>query len=162
MVAVGVTLPYLIHISGASPRVLLPMHFPVLIAGVLMSPLHAAVVGLVTPAVSMGLTGFPTAAQVIRMMPELAAMALVTSLMLRVLPRIPALPEKIGRLLSIATAMLVAMIVGRLVYILFYTLTVSSESLAFYSSVLLTPAIPGIISQLVLCPLLAERIQRSL
>jgi hypothetical protein len=162
MVAAGIALPYVVHAVGASPRVLLPMHFPILIAGVLLSPLYAAMVGLVTPAISMGLTGLPTSAQVMRMMPELATYALATSLMLRALPRIPGLPEKIGRLLAVAFAMLTGMIAGRLVYVLFYVWTIGPESTSFFSAVLLAPAIPGIISQLILCPLIADRIQRSL
>ena len=162
LIAAGVILPYFVHAFGASPRVLMPMHFPVLIAGVLLSPLAAALVGLLTPAISMGLTGYPTSAQVMRMMPELAAYAAVTSVMLRLLPLWPGLSERAGRIAAIAVAVLVAVIVGRLVYIAFYALTVGPESLRFFSAVLVSPAVPGIIAQLVIVPPLADRLQRSI
>jgi niacin transporter len=162
LIAAGVILPYFVHAFGASPRVLMPMHFPVLVAGVLLSPITAALVGLLTPAISMGLTGFPTSAQVMRMMPELAAYAAVTSVMLKLLPLWPGLSERAGRLMAIGFAVLIAMVVGRLVYVAFYLLTVGPESMRFFASVLVSPAVPGIIAQLILVPLLSDRLQRSL
>jgi hypothetical protein len=162
MVAAGIILPYVVHAIGASPRVMLPMHFPVLIAGILLSPVHALIVGLVTPAISMGLTGFPTSAQVMRMMPELAAYALTTSLMLRLLPEVPGLSKRLSRLAAIAIAIIVAMIVGRLVYVGFYCLFAGAESFRFFMTVLIAPAIPGIVTQLILVPLIGDRIQRSM
>ena len=162
LIAVGVILPYFVHAFGASPRVLMPMHFPVLIAGVLLSPITAALVGLLTPAISMGLTGYPTSAQVMRMMPELAAYAAVTSVMLRLLPLWPGLSERAGRIAAIAVAVLVAMIAGRLVYVAFYVLTAGPESLRFFTAVLISPAVPGIIAQLVIVPPLADRLHRSM
>jgi hypothetical protein len=162
LIAAGVILPYFVHYLGASPRVLMPMHFPVLIAGVLLSPITAALVGLLTPAISMGLTGYPTSAQVLRMMPELAAYAAVTSGMLRLLPLWPGLSERAGRIAAIAVAIAVAMIVGRLLYVAFYVLTVGSESMHFFTAVLVSPAVPGIIAQLIIVPLLADRLQRSM
>ena len=162
MVAAGVGLSYVVHLFGASPRVMLPMHFPVLIAGVLLSPIHALIVGLVTPAISMGLTGFPTSAQVMRMMPELAAYALTVSLMLRLLPEVPGLSKRLSRLAAIGIAVVTAMIVGRLAYIGFYCLFAGAESFRFFMTVLVIPAIPGLISQLILVPLIGDRIQRSM
>lgn len=162
LIAAGVILPYFVHAFGASPRVLMPMHFPVLVAGVLLSPIAAAVVGLMTPAISMGLTGYPTSAQVMRMMPELAAYAAVTSVMLRLLPLWPGLSERAGRIAAIAVAVAVALIAGRLVYVAFYVMTVGTESLRFFTAVLISPAVPGIIAQLVIVPPLADRLQRSL
>ena len=162
LIAAGVILPYFVHAFGASPRVLMPMHFPVLIAGVLLSPLAAALVGLLTPAISMGITGYPTSAQVMRMMPELAAYAAVTSGMLRLLPLWPGLSERAGRIAAIAVAVAVAMIVGRLVYVAFYALTAGPESLRFFTAVLISPAVPGIIAQLVIVPPLADRLHRSM
>jgi hypothetical protein len=161
LIAVGVILPYFVHAFGGSPRILLPMHFPVLLAGALLSPVTALIVGLLTPAISMGLTGYPTAAQVTRMMPELAAYAFVTACMLRLLPLWPGLSERAGRIAAIAVAILVAMIVGRLLYVASYVLTVGPESARFFATVLISPAVPGIIAQLVIVPPLAARLQRS-
>jgi niacin transporter len=66
-VALAVVISFLFH-SLASPRIFLPMHYPVFLAGTLLDPFGAAVVGLLSPALSTGLTGMPTPEQTLRMM----------------------------------------------------------------------------------------------
>jgi hypothetical protein len=161
-IALGVVLPFFIHPFGLSPRVILPMHFPVFLAGMLLSPFHAAVVGVLAPALSMGLTGLPTVDQTMRLVPELAVYGAATSIMLRLLPTIPGLSEKLGRLSALIVAMVVAMVAGRLVYIGVSAIMGGFEGLGYYSMILLVPAIPGIIAQLVLIPPLALRVQKML
>jgi hypothetical protein len=159
-IALGIVLPYFVHPFGLSPRILLPMHFPIFLAGLLLSPLHAAIVGVLTPALSMGLTGMPTADQVMRMMPELAAYAAVTSVMIRLLPKIPGLSVSLGRIAAMIVALLVAMIVGRLIYVAIAVMMAGYEGFSFYFMVLISPALPGIIAQFVLVPAFAYRIQK--
>jgi hypothetical protein len=71
-VALAVVLPLLFHSMAVSPRIVLPMHYPIFLAGTLLDPVAAAVVGLISPALSMALTGMPTPAQAFRMMGELS------------------------------------------------------------------------------------------
>jgi len=136
------------------------MHFPVFLAGMLLSPVLAAAVGALTPALSSGFTGMPTPDQAMRMIPELMTYAAVTSIILRLLPVWPQIPERIGRIASLVTAMMVAMIAGRLVYILMYAWTMGLQTAHYYLMLLVVPALPGIIAQLILVPPLAYRIQQ--
>ena len=57
-VALGLTFPILFHMVGLGPM-FLPMFLPVLGAGLLLQPVQAALVGLVTPMLSAVLTGMP-------------------------------------------------------------------------------------------------------
>ncbi|MBI5059541.1 ECF transporter S component [candidate division KSB1 bacterium] len=161
-IALGVVLPFFLHPFGVSPRVVLPMHFPVFLAGILLKPWHAAIVGVFTPALSMGLTGMPTADQALRMVPELATYAAVSSAMLSIFPVIPGLSERLGRMAAMFIAMLVAMIAGRLVYVLMSAWMMGFQAPAYYSGVLVLPALPGIVAQSILIPPLAYKLQRVL
>jgi niacin transporter len=136
------------------------MHFPIFLGGMLLGPIHAAMVGILAPALSMGLTGMPTAAQVLRMMPELAVYGLVTSVMLRMLPTVRGLPPRIGRITAMVLAMLVAMIAGRVTYIAVSVVVTGIREVGYYAMVLVVPAIPGMIAQLVLVPPLAYKLHR--
>jgi hypothetical protein len=158
--AVGLAIAYFTHLAGFSVRAILPLHFAPLLAGLTLSPIFALMVGVLTPALSYGLTGFPTMAQVMRMVPELAAYGLITSLMLKVLPVVPRLPERLGRLTAMMVAMLAAMVVGRLIYIVLYMAASGPETLGYFTMILLAPAWPGIIAQLVLLPPLAGKFLR--
>jgi hypothetical protein len=161
-VALGVVLPFFLHPFGVSPRVVLPIHFPVFLGGILLKPWHAALVGILAPSLSMALTGMPTPDQVLRMIPELAAYGAVSSTMLSLLPRVPGLPERVGRIAAMAVAMLIAMIIGRVVYVLMSAWMMGWQAPAFYVGLIVLPALPGIIAQLVLIPPLAYRLQRAL
>jgi niacin transporter len=159
-VAVGVLLPMFVHSIGLSPRAFLPMHFPVFLAGMLLAPQYALLVGLLSPALSAGFTGLPTTSQTMRMMPELATYAVATSYMLKFIPRLPGLSQGLGRIGAMMLAMLVAMLAGRIVYIAMAALMGGFDGFGYYAMVLLTPAIPGIVAQLVVIPPLALRLQR--
>jgi hypothetical protein len=93
------------------------------------------------------------------MIPELATYAVVTALILRLLPVWPLVNEKLGRIASLVTAMFVAMIAGRLMYILISAWMIGMNTPGYYLMLLVVPAIPGIITQLILVPPLAYRVQ---
>ena len=159
-IALGIVLPFFIHPFGISPRVILPMHFPVFLAGMLLPPGLAAAVGALTPALSSGFTGMPTPDQTMRIIPELVAYALVTSVILRLLPVWPGIPERFGRIAALVTAMIIAMLVGRLVYVVVSAWMIGIQTPSYYLMLLVVPALPGIIAQLILVPPLAYRIQQ--
>ena len=158
-IALGILLPLFVHPLGISPRVVLPMHFPVFLAGMLLPLPLAAAVGALTPALSAGFTGMPTPDQALRMIPELAAYAVVTALMLRVMPIFPLANDRWGRIIALVTAMFVAMIAGRFVYIMISAWMIGLSSAHYYLMVLVVPALPGIMAQLMLVPPLAYRVQ---
>ena len=159
-IALGILLPLVFHAVGISPRVVLPMHFPVFLAGMLLPMPLAAAVGVMAPALSMGFTGMPTPDQAMRMVPELATYAVVTALILRLMPVWPFLSDKWGRISALVTAMLIAMLAGRCVYVLVSSLMIGLNEPSYYVMILVVPAIPGIIAQLILVPPLAYRVQQ--
>lgn len=159
-VALGIVLPLFVHPFGLSPRVVLPMHFPVFLAGLLLMPQYAALVGILAPALSMGLTGMPTAPQAMRMIPELAVYGAVTALMLRALPVWPGLPRAAGRILAMATAMIAGMLAGRLAFIGVSAIMSGWQAFQYYILILITPALPGIIAQLIVVPPIAYRLEK--
>ncbi len=158
-IALGILLPFMFHAVGISTRVVLPMHFPVFLAGMLLPIPLAAAVGALTPALSSGFTGMPAPDQALRMIPELATYAVVTASLLRLLPSLPLANEKWGRITALIIAMAVAMVAGRLVYILVSAWMIGLQSMSDYLMLLLIPAIPGVIAQLILIPPLAYRVQ---
>lgn len=78
-VALGVILPILFHLLSIG-RVFLPMHLPVLLAGLALSPRIAWAVGLITPWLSSWLTGMPPMPMPVMMTAELIVLAEAASL----------------------------------------------------------------------------------
>ena len=152
-IALGVVLPLLVHSLGIAPRIVLPIHYPVFLAGMLLDPIGAAIVGILSPALSMGLTGMPTPDQTLRMMGELAAYGLVVSLTLRLLGGF--------RYWTCLVALIIAMILGRIVHASLAMWLFGFHGWKIYAAMYL-PGIPGMIAQLILIPPIAIRVRRAL
>lgn len=73
--AFGVAAPVLFHAIPRAGPVLLPMHLPVLVAGLLLSPAVAVTVGVATPWASFLATGMPPFPLPLPMSLELAVLA---------------------------------------------------------------------------------------
>lgn len=72
-VAFGMILPVMFHFVGAIGSIFLPMHIPVLMAGLFLGPVSGLTVGVMTPMLSSLLTGMPPLMPVLPLMPlELA------------------------------------------------------------------------------------------
>lgn len=80
LIALGVLLPQVFHLIGgqAAGGLLLPMHLPVLIGGLLLGPYYGAAVGVITPLISFLLTGMPPAARLPFMLVELVAYGIIS------------------------------------------------------------------------------------
>lgn len=148
--ALAFVLPFM---TGQIPEVgsmLCPMHLPVLICGFLCGPLWGLAVGFTAPllrSLTLGMPPFfPTA---VCMAAELAAYGAVAGLMQKLLPK---------RKPYIYCSLLVAMIVGRAVWGLAMLLCLGVSGGRFTVSAFLagalTNAIPGIIVQIVLVPVI--------
>ncbi|MCL6580098.1 MAG: ECF transporter S component [Firmicutes bacterium] len=87
--ALALVLPTVFHLFGAG-KVFLPMHIPIFLAGFMVTPWVAGVVGLVAPLLSSVLTGMPPlsppVAQV--MAAELAVYGLATAFLYRATRRV--------------------------------------------------------------------------
>ncbi len=79
LLAIGIVLPQVFHLTGgpASGATFLPMHIPVLIAGLLLGPAYGLIVGVVTPFLSFLITGMPVVARLPFMVVELTVYGLV-------------------------------------------------------------------------------------
>ena len=89
-VTVAVALPWLCHLLGGQfgwgtglGEMLLPMHLPVMLAGIFGGPAVGLLCGVVSPLVSFALTGMPLPAMLPFMMVELAVYGLTAGLLRR-------------------------------------------------------------------------------
>ena len=82
LIAIGVILPQLFHIFGQSAgQTFLPMHIPVILAGMLIGPVWGLGVAVIVPILSSLITGMPPVPMLYFMLFELAAYAVVSGLL---------------------------------------------------------------------------------
>ena len=148
--ALAFVMPFL---TGQIPEIgsmLCPMHIPVLLCGFICCWPWGLAVGFIAPlfrSLTMGMPPlFPTA---ICMAFELAAYGAVAGFMHRLLPR---------KKPYIYCSLIVAMIVGRLIWdaAMFICLGINGGAFTFAAFIAgaITNAVPGIVAQIVLVPLL--------
>ena len=153
-VAVGILLPVVFHMFGLG-SIFLPMHIPVLVAGMVISWLYAAVVGALTPVLSSVITGMPPAFPTMPMMVfELAAYGMFSSLLYRRFK------------LNIYLALLGSMVAGRIVagiavWILANFFAASLPGPAAFIAGAVLKGMPGIIIQVVLVPAVVMFLERN-
>ena len=147
-------------VTGHVPQVgnmLCPMHFPVLLCGFVLGGPWGLAVGFVAPLLRSVLFGMPPMFPIaVSMAFELATYGLVSGVMYRRVKH--TLPMMYATLLT-------AMVAGRLVWgaVRFVLAGLTGGSFpfsAFLSGALLT-AVPGIVAQLVLIPLLLTALQKA-
>ncbi|MCX8052204.1 MAG: ECF transporter S component [Armatimonadetes bacterium] len=150
--AVGVALPIVFHAVGLG-RAFLPMHLPVLVGGLLVSPAVAFAVGVVTPLVSSGLTGMPPMVPTAFLMTlELGALAGIASISRRLL-RLPVM-------VSVIFAMVAARVIGALELLAIAPLMGMKQSPVVYLTQSVVLSLPGIALQLVAAPIAVAAINR--
>lgn len=143
--AIGILLPMLFHTVGIMGKIFLPMHIPVLIAGYLLNPLTAFILGFITPLLSSVLTGMPILfPMAIIMAFELACYGFFVSLMRRELK------------LSVITSLIISMIMGRIVaflviFIMSNFFGIKLNPLLFIKGGIIT-GLPGIVVQIIFVP----------
>ncbi|NLC03336.1 MAG: ECF transporter S component [Tissierellia bacterium] len=151
LLAIGVIIPSIFHLTGLPGQMLLPMHIPVLIGGFLLPPSLAMLLGVLTPLLNSFITGMPVLFPIaIILVFELGAYGLITSLLYRKL-KVPSL-----------LALILSMIIGRVmagitIYILSMFFTLPLDPIMFVKGAVIT-GIPGIIIQLILLPSLVYAI----
>lgn len=157
MLALCLVLPFL---TGQIPEIggmLCPMHLPVLLCGFVCGPVWALVVGAVAPMLRYVLfqmpPPFPTG---FSMCFELATYGLVSGLLFRALPKKP---------WNVYVSLIAAMLAGRLVWGIVRAIISGAGGAEFTWQLFLaggfTQAIPGIILQIVLIPLLVLALRRA-
>ena len=152
--AMCVVLPIAFHSIPNAGTVMLPMHIPVLLCGLVCGWPYGLVCGLLGPFLS-SFTGMPPMAVLPGMMVECGTYGLVTGLMMKYV--------RTGKApVDLYISMLTAMVLGRVVSGFAKALIFAPGTPAFaWVTTSLVMGIPGIILQLVLMPLLLTALQRA-
>ena len=146
LLAIGLVLPF---ITGQIPAIgvmLSPMHFPVIIGGFILGPGYGAILGAVTPLLRNVLFGIPKIPNAFFMAFELMTYGFVAGYLYRLI--------KNHSTLSIYFCLLVSMVSGRIVWGIVEMIIVSNFSWTMFISGALINAVPGIVMQLKLIPLI--------
>ena len=155
--ALGIIMPFLTGQIPGIGNMLLPMHIPVLVCGYVCGWQWGLAVGFLVPLLPGALFGMPP------MMPTAAAMAFelaaygaVTGILNRVLP-----DKEAFVYVSLAGAMIAGRLVWGIVSIPLYGVAGKAFSWQIFMGGALLNAVPGIILQLVLIPVIIMSLKRA-
>lgn len=153
-IALGLLLPQLAHLVYSAGNVLLPMHLPVFLCGMVCGWPYGLLCGLVVPFLSSLLTGMPPLFPVaVAMALELSAYGAVSGFLYRRL------------CWNVYASLAVAMLAGRAVLgaanALFYGMSGKAYGLAAFLTGAFATALPGIVLQLVLVPLIVTALVQA-
>ncbi len=154
--ALALLLPFL---TGQIPQIgsmLCPMHLPVLLCGFLCGWQYGAVIGFVSPLLRLVMFGMPPFYVAIAMAFEMAVYGAVSGLLYRAFTR-----NIMGIYLSLLTAMIAGRLVWGAVKFVLAGFQNTEFSFALFISGAVTGAIPGIILQLILVPLLVAAAEKA-
>ena len=155
--AIALVLPF---ITGQIPEIgksLCPMHIPALLCGFLCGWSWGLAVGFIAPLLRSVVFGMPAMFPgAVAMAFELAVYGGLAGLLYRILPK---------KKMNIYIALIISMIAGRIVWgfvrLILAGLSGSSFTWALFLSGAITTAIPGIILQLVLIPVLVMVLEKA-
>ncbi len=155
-VALGVALPIAFHSIPNAGSIFLPMHIPVLLCGLICGPVYGLACGALAPLLSSLFTGMPPAAMLPGMLCELAVYGLVSGLLIKTV-------KSGSRITNIYISLVGAMIAGRLVAGVLNALIfrAGAYSLEMWLTASFVTAIPGIIAQIVVIPLIVLALERA-
>ena len=138
-----------------------PMHFPILLVGILCGPVYGVIGGIVTPLISALTNASFTYTRAVPMMVELATYGLMTGLLRKVFLKNP----KTNKFYA-TIVLVIAMVVGRAIHAVVKALIVTSEktfiaALWTYFAADFTSTWAGIITQLILIPAILYALLRG-
>ncbi len=154
--ALGVVLPIAFHSVANAGSIFLPMHIPVLLCGLICGWPYGLACGVLTPILSSLITGMPPMAYVPSMVCELAVYGLVSGLVFKYV--------KTGKpIVNIYIALISAMLLGRITFGVLNALIfrAGEYSLVIWSTAAFATALPGIIIQLIVIPVLIFALQKA-
>ncbi len=152
LLALAIILPQFLHLTGGPQlgSIILPMHFPVYIAGFLLGPAIGGIIGFLAPLISHLLTGMPPVS------PPVLFLMLVELPLFGILSGYLFQKKEWG----VFPALLVSMVGGRIgmalvAPLVFHLQAFPQAPLAYVWGSLLT-GLPGIVLQLIILPLLLK------
>ena len=157
MLALSIILPTVVSMgSQRLGQIFLPMHLPVMLCGIVCGTPYGIIIGLIAPLLKSVITGLPVITSAVSMAFELATYGGICGMLYKVFPK------KIG---YIYPNLLISMIVGRIVNgsINYLIATASDNDFVLNSFITLTTinALPGIVIQLALIPLIVLSLRKT-
>jgi hypothetical protein len=145
LVTLAVALPAVAHLTGLPVRYLLPMHAPVILAGLVYGWRGGLATGLLSPLVSFLISGMPFPPMILPMTLELGTYGLIAGLLRE--------NARLNSFLSVATAALA----GRIVFVMTVLLagSVNTPFVAYLQAAML-PGLIGMVGQIALLPFVAK------
>lgn len=154
--ALGLILPFFTGQIQEIGNKLLPMHIPVLLCGFLCGWKYGLLVGFILPLFRSVLFGMPVLSNAITMAFELATYGAVIGVMYKHLKN-----SKAKIYLSLFAAMLAGRIVWGLASVIIYGVCSAEFSWQIFIGSALFNAIPGIITQIILIPMLMLTFEKT-
>ena len=158
LLALCVVFPLAFHAVPYAGRMLLPMHIPVLLAGLVCGPLLGLVVGLAGPLLSGLLTSMPPMFMVPPMMIELGTYGLVAGLMIKL---VHTRRLSVDLYISLLAAMLAGRIVAGVAQAVYFYGGTYAYAIGTWMSVYFVYSMPGLVIQLLLIPSLIIALERE-
>ena len=155
-VALGVVLPVAFHSVANAGSIFLPMHIPVLLCGIICGWPYGLACGVLAPLLSSLITGMPPMAYLPSMLCELAVYGFTAGLIKQLV--------KTGKpMLDVYIALVCAMLLGRITFGALNALIfrAGEYSLAIWATSAFVTALPGIVIQLAIIPVLVLALQKA-
>jgi len=158
LIALCVISPMAFHSIAMAGQILLPMHVPILLAGLVCGWKFGLIAGVAAPILSSSITGMPAAAIVPMMAIELGTYGLVAGLVLQFVRTRRAS-------FDLYIALTVALFVGRIVagisqYVYFFE-GAFVEFLDFWAATYFVKAVPGLVIQFAFVPSVVMALERE-
>ncbi|SCZ81925.1 ECF transporter S component [Acidaminobacter hydrogenoformans] len=155
IIAMGLLVPTVFHLTSVSGAIFLPMHLPILVGAAFVNPWIALVAGALTPLASSIATGMPPLFPIAFLMTfELAVYGWTMSWLLN------------KKRVNIYAALIIAMIAGRTALGLAAVVTTSLFAVQLnpfmYMKGAILTGLPGMALQLLLVPVLIKALSASL
>lgn len=151
-IAMGFVLPMIFHFFSMGGPAFLPMHIPILIAGMVLTPKYAILVGIITPILSSVLTGMPPIYPMLPIMiVELATYGGIAALCIQKYKA------------NYIVALLISMVAGRIsagivVALLAIGLGLNMQPMTYIIGAIIT-GFPGLLIQLFIVPGTAKMVE---
>ena len=160
--ALALVLPLLTGQLQSIGNALCPMHIPVILCGFFCGPIWGLLVGFIAPLLRFVIFGMPPIMPIgFAMAFELATYGFMTGLLYKLLPK----NTRVKHIVTIYASLIIAMIAGRLVWGVVRAVIAGVTSAEFGMEAFLAGAflnaIPGIILQIILIPVLVMAIKKA-
>lgn len=156
LMALGIILPFVTMQVPEIGNMLLPMHIPVLLCGFICGAPYGAIIGFMLPLIRSILFGAPV------MMPSAIAMAIelmfygmISGLLYNKLKKV-----KFGIYLTLIPSMLIGRIAWGIAAFVLFTVLGNSFTWMIFMTQAFVNAIPGIVIQLILIPIIVSSLKK--